>query len=737
ERGQWANKREFILAVAGNIVGLGNVWRFPYLCYKNGGGAFLIPYVLFLFTCGIPVFLLETALGQYTSQGSITCWKKICPLFEGIGCCTVVIMIYTSTVYIIIQAWALFYLFSSFSSELPWDSCRNTWNTDACVEFDKQNLTSNGTEAERATSAVMEFWNRRVLGISGGIDELGSLRWELALCLLLAWIICYFSVWKGVRSSGKVVYFTATFPGAVDGLVFYLYPDVTRLTDPQVWMDAGTQIFFSYSVCLGLLIALSSYNKYNNNCYRDTLYLCLLNSATSFVAGFAVFSVLGFMAYEQGVDISLVAESGPGLVFILYPRAVAMMPLPQLWAVCFFIMVLLLGIDTEFVGIETVMTTIVDLFPAVFRRGYRRELLLLLFCVVCFLLGLLMVTEGGIYIFQLVEYYACNGACLLFVAIFQTICIGWVYGADLFCANIEDMIGCRPLAVFRYCWRYITPAVCTLIIKSYKKKTGCLDAMPTTSFPLFISLLQGIFIFSLVKHTPLKFNNTYVYPDWAYVLGWFFALSSVTCVPLVMLYKLTRTAGTLRQNCLFSAFTDNEIFHCFIVEVNIEVTLIINELELEYINGFLPPQPPCPLCRFIKSVMEFWNRRVLGISGGIDEVGSLRWELALCLLLAWIICYFSVWKGVRSTGKVWMDAATQIFFSYSICEGMLIALSSYNKYNNNCYSATSFVAGFAVFSVLGFMAHEQGVDISLVAESGKNHSCHLTFTVYNNIVCVF
>nr|XP_006628644.1 PREDICTED: sodium- and chloride-dependent GABA transporter 2-like isoform X2 [Lepisosteus oculatus] len=533
ERGQWANKREFILAVAGQIVGLGNMWRFPYLCYKNGGGVFLIPYVLFLLTCGIPLFLLETALGQYTSQGGITCWRKICPLFEGIGCCTVVLMTYSSIVYIIIQAWAFFYLFSSFSSELPWTSCRNTWNTDACVEFDKQNLTSNWTEAEKTTSAVMEFWNRRVLGISGGIDEVGSLRWELALCLLLAWIICYFSVWKGVRSTGKVVYFTATFPyvmlvvllvrgltlpGAAHGLVFYLYPDVTRLTDPQVWMDAATQIFFSYSICEGMLIALSSYNKYNNNCYRDSFYLCLLNSATSFVAGFAVFSVLGFMAHEQGVDISLVAESGPGLAFITYPRAVAMMPLPQLWAVCFFIMVLLLGMDTEFVGIETVMTAIMDLFPAVFLRGYRRELFLLLFCVVCFLLGLVMVTEGGIYIFQLVDYYACNGTCILFIAIFHTICIGWVYGADLFCANIEDMIGYQPLSAFRYCWRYITPAVCT-----------------------------GIFIFSLVKYTPLKFSSTYVYPDWAYVLGWFLVLSSVIYVPLVMLYKLTRTAGTLTQ----------------------------------------------------------------------------------------------------------------------------------------------------------------------------------------------
>ncbi|XP_061583246.1 solute carrier family 6 member 22, tandem duplicate 1 [Cololabis saira] len=532
-RGQWSSKIEFLLAVAGQIIGLGNVWRFPYLCYKNGGGVFFIPYVLFLFSCGIPLFLLETSLGQYSKQGSITCWRKICPLFEGLGYGSQVVVLYSSIYYIIILAWAFLYLFSSFNAELPWASCRNSWNTDTCVEFDRTHHYSNMTINVNATSPVREFWERRVLNITGDINELGSIRWELALCLLLSWILCYFCVWKGVQSTGKVVYITATFPyvmlavllvrgitlpGALNGIKFYLYPDPSRLSDPQVWMDAGTQIFYSYAICIGCLIALGSYNKYNNNCYKDCVYLCLLNSGTSFVAGFAIFSALGFMAYEQNTDISKVAESGPGLAFIAYPRAVAMMPFPQLWAVFFFIMIILLGLDSQFVGLEALVTSISDTNPAFFHVGHRRKLLLLAICVVSFFIGLVMVTEGGLYIFQVFDYYACSGMTLLLFATLQSVCVGWIYGADRFYDNIEDMIGYRPLGLIKYCLKYLTPVVCV-----------------------------GTFLFTLIKYTPLKFNNTIEYPWWGYALGWWFTLSSTLLVPVGFLYNLSMTPGTLRQ----------------------------------------------------------------------------------------------------------------------------------------------------------------------------------------------
>ncbi|XP_077075486.1 sodium- and chloride-dependent GABA transporter 2-like isoform X3 [Siphateles boraxobius] len=535
DRGQWASKAEYLLAVAGQIIGLGNVWRFPYLCYKNGGGVFFVPYMLFLVVCGVPLFLLETALGQFTSLGGVGAWRKICPLFAGLGYASQVMILHSCVYYIIILAWAFFYLCNSFQTRLPWAHCNNTWNTDSCVGFEQHNASD---ASENATSPVIEFWEREVLGLSASVDHLGSLNLRLASCLMLVWVVCYFCAWKGVKSTGKVVYVTATFPyvmllvllvrgvtlpGAVDGIIYYLKPNHTRLTDPQVWMDAGTQIFFSYGIGLGSLTALGSYNKFNNDCYKDCFRLCLLNSATSFVAGFAIFSVLGFMAQEQGVDIADVAQSGPGLAFIAYPRAVSLMPLPQLWAVCFFLMIIMLGLDTQFVSLEALMMSVSDLYPEVFRRGRRREILLLLVCFVCFLLGLLMVT-------RIYDHFSCSGASLILLSVCQSVAIGWIYGADRFSLDIKAMIGYEPLCSFRLCWRFLTPGVCI-----------------------------GTLVFSLMFWSPLTLANGVTAPRWASMMGWTLTLSSVCVLPVCTLYTLIHTPGNLQQVKNSSKYIFNDI----------------------------------------------------------------------------------------------------------------------------------------------------------------------------------
>lgn len=166
----------------------------------------------------------------------------------------------------------------------------------------------------------------------------------------------------------------------------------------QVWIDAGTQIFFSYAIALGCMIALGSYNKLNNNFVKDCIIISFVNTFTSLFAGLAIFSVLGYMAKERGVPIAEVAESGPGLVFIAYPKAVTQMPWSSMWSVFFFFMILLIGIDSQFVGVEGFVTAVVDIFPQFFVAKYQKEKFIAYVCIFSYIIGLSMVTKVIIFV---------------------------------------------------------------------------------------------------------------------------------------------------------------------------------------------------------------------------------------------------------------------------------------------------------------------------------------------------
>ncbi|NWS68647.1 SC6A8 protein, partial [Crotophaga sulcirostris] len=508
-------------------------------------------------------------------QGGIAAWN-IAPLFKGLGLASMVIVFFCNTYYIMILVWGLFYLVHSLTNTLPWATCGHSWNTEQCTELFHLEPCLNGSANASAhtgpfnlscadmankRSPVIEFWENKVLRISGDISEPGDMNWQMILCLITTWVIVYFCIWKGVKSTGKIVYFTALFPyvvlilllahgvtlpGALGGIIYYLKPDWSKLGEAQVWIDAGTQIFFSYAIGLGALTALGSYNRFHNNCYRDAYILAVINSSTSFFAGFVVFSVLGFMASEQGVDISKVAESGPGLAFIAYPKAVTLMPLSPLWATLFFFMLLVLGLDSQFVGVEGFITGILDMFPQPAAGSLRREITAALCCIICCLIDLSMVTQGGMYVFQLFDNYSASGITLLWQAFWECVVIAWVYGeaggrwqgdaqgdvgaprgtadallpagADRFMDDVARMIGYRPLPFMKWCWAVVTPLVCV-----------------------------GIFMFHVVNYKPLTYNKTYVYPWWGEAIGWVLALSSMLCIPCTVIYKLLRCKGSLRE----------------------------------------------------------------------------------------------------------------------------------------------------------------------------------------------
>ncbi|KAF7488072.1 Sodium- and chloride-dependent GABA transporter 2 [Sarcoptes scabiei] len=526
EREQWANKLEFVFACMAYAIGLGNVWRFPYLCYKNGGGAFFIPYFIFLIFGAAPILFLEVSIGQYFRHGGLTVWNKICPLFRGIGYGTITISFILNSYYIIVIAWALLYFYYSLRGDLLWSRCDNPWNTENCWT-QSLNVTPNND----SVNSVIEFWENKILQISPGIDQPNGFQWELVLTLLLAWIMCFFCIWKGVKSTGKAVYVTAIFPylvitalfirgitlpGAMKGIRFYIYPEFERLKDSQVWIDAGTQIFFSYAIALGCMpIIVFDWCQQWNSVY----------------SGFVIFSILGYMAHEQGLSIADVAESGPGLAFIAYPRAVAMMPGASFWAVMFFAMILLLGMGSQFVGVEGFITAMVDLFPQYLRVGKRREWFILAVCIVSFGIGLSMVTRGGMYVFQLFDYYGASGMCLLWYCFFEAIVIGWIYKSEHLFDNIEHMIGFRISKFFHYCWKYITPGV-----------------------------IGGTFAFYLATYKSIKYNGTYEYPWWGITFGWFLAMISIIQLPISIVY-FWFTAPNISKKWKFLTTPNRDINH--------------------------------------------------------------------------------------------------------------------------------------------------------------------------------
>ncbi|KAG5336207.1 SC6A5 protein, partial [Acromyrmex heyeri] len=496
KRGTWTGKFDFLLSLLGYSVGLGNVWRFPYLCYSNGGGAFLIPFIVMLITAGWPLMFIELSLGQYASLGPVAVYEQFCPLFRGLGYGMVLVSSIVMLYYNLIIAWTLYYIFASVNGdwELPWSKCEKKWSTEDCFMPDV---------AETCTEYFFASSNH-VLGISSGIEETGSIRPPIAISLFLAWFIVFLCLSKGVLSSGKVVYFTALFPyvvlialfvrgillpGAKEGILFYLTPDWRRLTSTKVWGDAAVQTFFALSPAWGGLITLSSYNKFTNNCYKDSLIVAISNIATSFFAGLVIFSVIGFLAHELDVPVASVVDEGPGLAFIVYPEIVARLPVAPIWSLLFFIMLLTLGLDSQFALMETVTTAILDSVPSL--RSYKVWVVLGV-AMFGYAGGVIFTTNAGMYWLQLMDKHAANSSVLL-IAVIECVIVAWLYGADRFLDDVQQMIGPRSRLwrlFWKWMWKFVTPAVLFFILS-----------------------------FNWVVYKEIKYG-AYIYPIWADTLGY-------------------------------------------------------------------------------------------------------------------------------------------------------------------------------------------------------------------------
>ncbi|XP_040923184.1 sodium-dependent neutral amino acid transporter B(0)AT2-like [Toxotes jaculatrix] len=512
-RAGWNSKIEYFLAQVGFSVGLGNVWRFPYLCHQNGGGAFLLLYVLLMLVVGIPLFFLELAAGQAIRQGSIGVWKYISPRLAGIGYSSCVVCFFVALYYNVILAWSLFYLGNSFQYPLPWSQCPELGNV-TVGECEKSSPTSY-------------FWYRKALDITDSIDDTGTFNPYIVCCLLAAWTIVCLGMFKGIKTSVKVMYFSSIFPyvvlfcflvrgllldGALEGITFMFYPKLEIWGDVQVWRQAATQVFFALGLGFGSIIAYSSYNPKNNNCHRDAFTVSSINFLTSVLATLVVFAVLGFRAkgkvmecvvsnvkelseqfrssnvdrglmpsFDYSVPSSVHLEDyrawfkqngnkipgnltdcdletemqkgveGTGLAFIAFTEAMSLLPGSPFWSALFFLMLLNLGLSTMFGTMEGILAPLTDRFKTLAKNKTK---LTIFSCIIGFLIGLLFTQRSGNYFVAMFDDYSAT-LPLIIVVVFETFSVSWLYGADRFLDDIEAMLGWRPSVIYKYLWKYI------------------------------------------------------------------------------------------------------------------------------------------------------------------------------------------------------------------------------------------------------------------------------------------
>ncbi|XP_060591906.1 sodium- and chloride-dependent glycine transporter 1-like [Ruditapes philippinarum] len=518
--------------------------------------AFLIPIIIFNVFGAIPIVYLEMIMGQYSQSGAIPVWN-VCPLLKGVGYGTVISTFLFSIYYGVVICWMLFYFIHSFFPTLPWTTCNNEWNVqeaEVCIprtgaapsgttsgkdtlldnvttmfttsSSTAMSVVSNVTELKKSTSAE-QFLRYKALDMTDGLDELGSINWPLLGCLAAIEVLCFLCIFKGVKLTGKVVYFTvlgpfvllaiflvrgAILPGAEIGIKYYLTPDLSKLTETKIWAEACMQVFVSVGPGFGGMITFASYNKFTNNCMRDAILVCLMDLLAGFSGGFVIFSVLGHVSHETGIDIKSFNQSGYGLGFIAYPEAANYLPPPQLWCALFFFMSIFLGIDSQFPNYEIVVTAIKDEFSK--RLHGKTTQLTLIVIVLAFLLAIPQVTGGGYYLLTLLDWYAATFSVTIF-ALIELLVMAYVYGIKRVDANMREMTGKGVPLLFKIAWCVTTP--------------------------LLLAVTLG---FTVYTYEPPSYGS-YEYEQWHIGLGWCIAAFSLAPIPIYVIYRLYKTPGTL------------------------------------------------------------------------------------------------------------------------------------------------------------------------------------------------
>ncbi len=441
KRETWSSRTGFILAAVGSAIGLGNIWRFPYMAYDNGGGAFLIPYIIAMLTVGIPFMIMEFGLGHKFRGSAPRIFSSISRRWEWLGWFQMLVAFVISTYYVVVVGWAICYFIFSFTQ---------AWGT-----------------------SPSDFFFKDYLHLTGSPLDMGGFNWPILGATALAWVVSFIAVFSGVRGGVErlnkvfmpllfllVLAFigrTLMLPGAAEGLQWLFRPDFSAIMNHQVWADAYGQIFYSLSIGFSIMLAYSSYLPKKSDINNNATMTVFINCGFSMLGGLMIFGVLGYMAVQKGVAVSEVVSSGVGLAFITLPTAINLMPMPVFFGVLFFLALTVAGMSSHVSLTEAVVSTIVDKL-AMSRKGAASVV-----CGLGFLVSIAFTMGGGLLLLDIVDHFI-NNFGVLSCGLLEIIMISWFCKLDELQGHANATSEFSVGAIWQFCLRFVAPIMMTYMV---------------------------------------------------------------------------------------------------------------------------------------------------------------------------------------------------------------------------------------------------------------------------------
>ena len=471
---QWNSILTFVLAMIGLTIGIGNIWRFSYILYSNGGGSFFIPYVIATVVMGIPFLIFEYGLGFSVKKSFSKLMHDIRPEFEIIAWALVLFVFVVVIYYMIILGWDFVYLLNSFNFG---------WGNDPASFF--MNNVGGSSNLSNSTTLILPtlictlvlwgiFWMISTRDVDNGIGKISKILIPMLFGIMLFIFIYSF-----------------TLPGSGLGVKTLLTPNWTLLYDINIWLAAFGQIIFSLSIGQAMVYTYASYLPENSKLVDEVLLVVIANSLYEIFIAIGVFSILGYMSFTSSIPMSELVSEGTGLIFVVFPHIFNEMGfMGHILAPLLFISILFAGLTSSFALFEPLLSSMCDKFGWARRKGVTILVIVACLCTVIYSTGI------SSYLVEIVDKFVNNFEILILIGI-QAIIFGWFYGVEKVMPYLNEFstfkVGRKWIFIIKYALPVILIGIWVIGIFELFNGINLLELLIDTIITIVVVALSIIF----------------------------------------------------------------------------------------------------------------------------------------------------------------------------------------------------------------------------------------------------